>query len=55
MLILPAQCVPQKDWIWRSHTSGMERIEAFFHGRGYGMHRHDTYAIGITLHGIQSF
>src|SRR5450830_132081 len=45
----------RKDWIVRSSAPGMERIEAFFHGRGYAMHRHDTYAIGITLSGIQSF
>ncbi|EHD21211.1 MULTISPECIES: AraC family ligand binding domain-containing protein [Brenneria] len=30
----------------------MERIEAFFHGNAYEMHRHDTYAIGITLSGV---
>nr|WP_309773018.1 AraC family transcriptional regulator [Agrobacterium larrymoorei] len=30
-------------------------MEAFFAGRGYEMHRHDTYAIGCTLSGVQSF
>lgn len=34
---------------------GCERIEAFFAGRAYELHRHDTYAIGITLSGVQSF
>jgi AraC-like DNA-binding protein len=34
---------------------GCERIEAFFAGRAYEPHRHDTYAIGITLSGVQSF
>jgi AraC-like DNA-binding protein len=34
---------------------GVERIEAFFAGHAYDPHRHDTYAIGITLAGIQSF
>mgnify|MGYP001194424411 CR=1 FL=1 len=34
---------------------GCERIEAFFAGRAYEPHRHDTYAIGITLWGVQSF
>lgn len=34
---------------------GIERIEAFFTGHGYDPHRHDTYAIGLTLHGVQSF
>ena len=47
------------DWIHRSpHSggaSGIERIEAFFHHAGYAMHRHDTYAIGRTLAGVQSF
>lgn len=43
---------------WISHANdaaGKERIEAFFSGRGYEMHRHDTYAIGRTLSGVQSF
>ncbi|MDX3927222.1 MAG: AraC family transcriptional regulator [Shinella sp.] len=34
---------------------GIERIEASFHGNGFTPHRHDTYAIGITLSGIQTF
>jgi AraC-like DNA-binding protein len=34
---------------------GLERIEACFAGRGYDPHRHDTYAIGVTLDGVQSF
>ncbi len=33
----------------------MERLEAFFAGHGYDPHRHDTYALGITLAGVQSF
>lgn len=36
-------------------TAGMERIEARFHGNAFELHRHDTYAIGVTLHGVQSF
>lgn len=44
------------DWIERAPASGgIERIEAFFHDAAYGMHRHDTYAIGRTLAGVQSF
>jgi AraC-like DNA-binding protein len=35
--------------------TGLERIEAFFHGDAYSLHRHDTYAIGTTLAGVQSF
>jgi AraC-like DNA-binding protein len=34
---------------------GMECIEAFFQGNAYAWHRHDTYAIGCTLTGVQSF
>ncbi|MET7142939.1 AraC family transcriptional regulator [Xanthomonas sp. PPL139] len=44
------------DWVQRvASTSRLERIEAFFGGHGYAMHRHDTYAIGRTLAGVQSF
>ncbi len=34
---------------------GLERIEGRFAGDAYDLHRHDTYAIGLTLHGVQSF
>ncbi|MBZ9654918.1 AraC family transcriptional regulator [Phyllobacterium lublinensis] len=34
---------------------GLERIEARFAGDGYDLHRHDTYAIGVTLQGVQTF
>lgn len=34
---------------------GIERLEAHFAGRAYAPHRHDTYAIGLTLSGVQSF
>lgn len=44
------------DWIHRApHLGRVERIEAFFSGYGYSLHRHDTYAIGRTLSGVQSF
>lgn len=33
----------------------IERIEARFGGHGYHPHRHDTYSIGRTLSGVQSF
>ncbi|CAB3766692.1 AraC family transcriptional regulator [Burkholderia paludis] len=36
-------------------ADGIERIEAWFRGKAYAMHRHDTYAIGRTLAGVQSF
>ncbi|OBQ67574.1 AraC family transcriptional regulator [Mesorhizobium erdmanii] len=35
--------------------AGMERIEARFHGSAFDLHRHDTYAIGVTLQGVQTF
>lgn len=34
---------------------GFRRIEAFFSGHAYAPHRHDTYAIGYTMEGVQSF
>lgn len=34
---------------------GIERMEAWFHGPVFDPHRHDTYAIGVTLSGVQSF
>jgi AraC-like DNA-binding protein len=43
---------------WINLASGMdgcERIEAFFSGQAYEPHRHDTYAIGCTISGIQRF
>jgi AraC-like DNA-binding protein len=35
--------------------AGMERIEARFRGSAFELHRHDTYSIGVTLHGVQTF
>jgi AraC-like DNA-binding protein len=34
---------------------GLERIEAFFAGHAFDPHRHDTYAVGLTLSGVQRF
>jgi AraC-like DNA-binding protein len=46
----------QHDWIRTAPPQpGLERLEAFFAGHGYDPHRHDTYAIGVTLRGVQSF
>jgi len=46
----------RSDWVLRSHAPGrVERIEAYFSGHGYDPHRHDSYAIGRTLAGVQSF
>jgi AraC-like DNA-binding protein len=38
-----------------SAADGIERLEAHLHGQAYSAHRHDTYAIGATLHGQQTF
>ncbi|WFE88225.1 AraC family transcriptional regulator [Roseibium porphyridii] len=35
--------------------AGIERIEARFQGNGFSPHRHDTYAIGLTINGVQTF
>ncbi|MCG7622918.1 AraC family transcriptional regulator [Epibacterium sp. Ofav1-8] len=44
------------DWLRVApQTPGIERIEAHFDGHAYGPHRHDTYAIGYTITGVQSF
>ena len=44
------------DWVKLAKSpTQIERIEAFFSGHGYELHRHDTYAIGRTLSGVQSF
>jgi AraC-like DNA-binding protein len=44
------------DWVIRAQPiEGVERIEAWFQDKAYAMHRHDTYAIGRTLAGVQSF
>ena len=36
-------------------ADGLERIEARFFGDAYARHRHDTYAVGLTLSGVQRF
>jgi AraC-like DNA-binding protein len=38
-----------------SGGSGIERLEARFPGRAFAPHRHDTYAVGLTLSDIQTF
>lgn len=44
------------DWIRVGPSGpGLERVEARFAGRGFDPHRHDTYTIGFTLEGVQTF
>lgn len=54
---LERSCGPHAgDWIGHAPASpGIERIEAFFSGHAYDPHRHDTYALGYTISGVQSF
>lgn len=49
------QCPSAKDWLYRQRTDKLEYIEAYFSAHGYSPHRHDTYAVGRTLSGVQSF
>ncbi|WP_428651390.1 AraC family transcriptional regulator [Roseibium sp.] len=35
--------------------AGIDRIEARFSGNGFSPHRHDTYALGLTISGVQTF
>lgn len=43
------------DWFIHAQSARFERLEAYFRGHAYEPHRHDTYAIGMTLTGVQSF
>ena len=38
-----------------SGAQGIERLEASLVGEAFAPHRHDTYAIGITIRGVQTF
>jgi AraC-like DNA-binding protein len=49
-------CRVSGGWIRTAPScAGLQRVEAFFAGHGFDPHRHDTYAIGFTMHGVQSF
>ena len=49
-------CTPRRDAIVSAPAeNGIERIEATFTGNGFSPHRHDTYALGLTISGIQTF
>ena len=37
------------------HAPGIERLEVHLRQRPFAPHRHDTYAVGITLAGVQCF
>jgi len=57
MRSLERSCTQQRaNWVRvGSGRPGIERIEAFFCGQAYGTHSHDTYALGYTLSGVQTF
>jgi AraC-like DNA-binding protein len=53
---LERSCAEPGDWIRLAPPRpGIERLEAAFSGHAYDPHRHDTYAIGYTLRGVQCF
>src|ERR1700761_3790186 len=46
----------KRDWMRVAPGQpGIERIEAYFSGYAFDRHRHDRYALGYTLQGIQRF
>ena len=52
---LEHSCSPG-DWVRsRGPFGGVELLRAWFGGRGYAKHRHDTYGIGVTEAGVQTF
>src|SRR5262249_54884873 len=47
---------PVAGWLASSGPAGgVELFSAWFAGEAYRKHRHDTYAIGVTDHGVQVF
>lgn len=44
----------ETSWIVRA-PGDLERFEACLEGAAYGPHRHDTYAVALTVTGVQSF
>ncbi len=45
-----------RDWVrGRGPVAGVELLRAWFRGRAFARHRHDTYAIGVTEAGVQMF
>src|SRR5690606_2842406 len=52
---LERSCMQKDRIVVAPELAGIERIEARFHGKGFEPHRHDTYALGVTMAGIQTF
>jgi len=51
---LKLAAAPAEGWLIKA-PGALVRIEACFSGAAYTPHRHDSYAIGITLAGLQTF
>jgi hypothetical protein len=48
--------VKAESGFWLVNAPGeVDRVEACFAGAAYSPHRHDRYAVGITLTGVQQF
>jgi AraC-like DNA-binding protein len=47
--------VAARDWARSHERYGVELLEAQFERHVYERHMHDTYAIGVTLRGVQRF
>ncbi len=46
----------QLEWLrYRAATPGLDWAEAAFVDLHFSPHRHDTYAVGFTTHGVQAF
>lgn len=52
---LPARANAGHRLRFGSGAAGIERLEAELAGVAFSPHRHDTYAIGMTLQGVQTF
>jgi AraC-like DNA-binding protein len=53
---LEGSCGTESDWVRaRGPIGGIELLQAWFRGPAYVKHRHDTYAIGVTEVGVQTF
>lgn len=53
---LERSCSPGRDWVQAAPPwPGLDRIDAWFADQAYEPHRHDTYALGVTIAGVQRF
>ena len=47
--------IPSDQIRFEEPQAGLQRLTARFGGHAYDLHRHETYAVGLTLWGAQSF